>query len=89
MYEFEKESYMPPVQEEIKEAIRKCAQHLKENCKLRLIQYTYDDLRESPELCVAHLLRISLEGCPNLLEHPQDPKVINTRFSNTNYHSGK
>lgn len=66
---------MPPVQREIKEAIMRCAEHLKENCKARLIKYNYDDLRESPEMCVAHMLRIGLEGCPNLLEDPKDPKV--------------
>lgn len=75
MYEFEKETYMPPVQQEIKDAIKACAYYLKDNCKARLIVYNFEDLRESAEMCIAHLLRISLEGTPNLLEDPKDPKV--------------
>lgn len=80
MYEFEKESYMPPVQKEIREAITKCAHHLKENCKSRLITYNYDDLRESAEMCIAHLLRIKLDGAPNLLEDPKNPKVSSVLY---------
>lgn len=83
MYEFEKETQMPKVIPEIKEAIIKCAEHLKENCKARLIKYNYDDLRESPEMCVAYMLRIGLEGCPNLLEDPKDPKVSHSKFCNS------
>lgn len=76
LYEFEKESYLPPVQAEIKEAVRKCAFHLKENCNSKVKKYIYDDdLSESAEMCIASLLRINLDGIPNLLEDPSNPKV--------------
>lgn len=75
MYEFEKETHMPPVQEDIKEAITKCAYHLKDNCNSRLIKYNYEDLCESAEMCVAQMLRIDLGDCPNLLEDTKNPKV--------------
>lgn len=91
MYEFEKETNLPPVHDEIKEVIRKCANHLKNCCNSRLINYSYEDLRESAEMSVAQLLRVNLEGIPNLLEDPNDPKVSsretiplnNTELKNT------
>lgn len=73
MFEFEKESLMPPVQDDIKKAIKRCADHLKQNFKAKVTAYTFDDLRESCEIGIAHLLRI--KDVPNLLQDANDPKV--------------
>lgn len=66
---------MHPVQNDIKEGIKKCVDHLKQNCKSKVIVYSFDDLCESGEMCAAQMLRINMTGSPNLLEDPKDPKV--------------
>lgn len=73
MEEVDSSSFMPRVDDEIKERLRKCVDHLRDNCKANIIDYPFPELGESCEIGTAALLPI--EGIPKLLENPNDPRV--------------
>lgn len=64
---------MPRVDGEIRELVRQCVEHLKDNCKVSVCNYTFPELGESIEMGATWTLEHS--DLPDLLQNPSDPKV--------------
>lgn len=86
MQEAAPHSFMPVVHNEIKECVRKCAEHLRDNCKASIFDYTFPELGESCEMGISAILPI--EGIPKLLQDNNHSGVSNLSVPTINVQIG-